>query len=156
MEYPFTLMIEFIPIGVISSPFKERQDAPRQGGGCDDRCIITIYPEFRDGLGEMLGISHIWVLYWMDRADRGALLARRPEWKEARPVFTIRSPIRPNPIALSVGKIISCHAGVIQVSGLEALDGSPVIDIKPYIPGIDCVPGAEYSTLTHHDETTDL
>lgn len=149
-------MIEFIPIGVISSPFKEWQDAPPQGGNSDIRCSITIYPEFREGLGEMLGISHIWVLYWMDRADRGALFARRPDWKEARPVFTIRSPSRPNPIALSVGRIVSYRAGVFQVSGLEALDNSPVIDIKPYIPGIDCVPGAEYSALTHHDEVKNL
>lgn len=145
-------MIEFIPIGVISSPFKEWRNTPLQGRECDDCCTITIYPEFREGLGEMLGISHIWVLYWMDRAERDVLFSRRPDWKEARPVFTIRSPSRPNPIALSVGRILSHHAGVIKVSGIEALDGSPVIDIKPYIPGLDCVPGAEYSALTHHDE----
>jgi len=60
---------------------------------------------------------------------------------------------RPNPIALSVGRIISIEAGNITISGIEALDGSPVIDIKPYIPGIDSIPGAEYSALTHHDES---
>lgn len=146
-------MIELNPIGVISSPFKTREDAPRQGRECEGCCTICIYPEYQEGLGEMIGISHIWVLYWMDQAERDILFARRPEWVEARPVFTIRSPARPNPIALSVGKIISIKKGVIIVSGIEALDKSPVIDIKPYISGIDCVPGAEYSTLTHHNET---
>jgi len=145
-------MIELTPIGFISSSFKNRENAPRQGRECDDCCLITLYPQYREGLGEMIGISHIWVLYWMDRAERDVLFSRRPEWIEARPVFTIRSPSRPNPIALSIGKIISLDSGVITVSGIEALDGSPVIDIKPYIPGLDCLPEAQYSALTHHNE----
>ncbi len=147
-------MIEITPIGVVSSPFKTREQAPRQGRECEGCSTITIYPGFRAGLGEMIGISHIWVLYWMDRAERNVLFSRRPEWIEDRPVFTIRSPARPNPIALSIGRIVSFEDGVITVSGIEALDGSPVIDIKPYIPGLDCIPGAEYSALTHHDETS--
>lgn len=147
-------MIELTPIGIISSPFKDSQQAPRQGRECEGCSTITIFPEFRDGLGEMIGISHIWVLYWMDRADRSKLFSRRPDWIEDRPVFTIRSPARPNPVALSIGRIVAFENGIITVSGIEALDGSPVIDIKPYIPGIDCIPGAEYSALTHHDETS--
>lgn len=145
-------MIEITPIGTISSPFKNRQDAPRQGRECEDCSVITIFSQYKDGIGEMIGISHIWVLYWMDRAERDILFARRPEWKEARPVFTIRSPARPNPIAISVGKILAIEDGTITVTGIEALDGSQVIDIKPYIPGLDCIPGAQYSSLTHHNE----
>lgn len=146
-------MIELTPIGVISSPFKNREGAPRQGRECGDCCVITLYPQYREGLGEMIGISHIWVLYWMDRAERNTLFVKRPEWIEARPVFTIRSPARPNPIALSIGKIVSIEDGSITVTGLEALDGSLLIDIKPYIPGIDSIPDAHYSALTHHNET---
>lgn len=146
-------MIELNPIGIIRSPFKNRGDAPRQGGECYDCSVVSIFPEYQEGLGEMIGISHIWVLYWMDRADRDVLFAFRPEWKEERPVFTVRSPGRPNPIALSVGRIISIKSGDITVSGIEALDESPVIDIKPYIPGIDNIPDAQYSALTHHNET---
>jgi tRNA-Thr(GGU) m(6)t(6)A37 methyltransferase TsaA len=145
-------MYTLTPIGVISSPFKTRDDAPLQGKECKVCSTISIFPEFQEGLGDLIGISHIWVLYWMDRADRSTLFARRPDWKEERPVFTIRSPSRPNPIALSVGEIITLEEGVISVSGLEALDGSPVIDIKPYIPGLDCIPCARYSALTHHNE----
>ncbi len=145
-------MYTLTPIGIIHSPFKNREDAPRQGRESERHSEISIYPEYRDGLGGLIGISHIWVLYWMDRADRSILFSRRPDWKEERPVFTIRSPSRPNPVALSVGKIIDVQDGVITVTGLEALDGSPVIDIKPYIPGLDCIPDARYSALTHHEE----
>lgn len=134
--------IELTPIGIIHSPFTGRGQAPRQGRGCSETMQIEIYPQYVPGLGSMEGISHIWVLYWMDRAERDILSAKRPEWKEERPVFTIRSPARPNPIALSIGEIREVKDGIITVTGIEALDGSPVIDIKPYIPGLDCIPDA--------------
>ena len=87
----------------------------------------------------MEGIRYIWVLYWMDRAERDLLVARRSDWSEARPVFSIRSPTRPNPIALSIGRIISVQGLTITVTNIEALNGSPVIDIKPYVRDLDCI-----------------
>ena len=132
-------MIELNPIGIIHSPFTRRGQAPRQGRECCEPMQIEIYPQFIPGLGNMEGISHIWVLYWMDRAERDILFAKRPDWDKARPVFTIRSPARPNPIALSIGKIEEISNGFITVTGLEALDGSPVLDIKPYVAEIDCI-----------------
>jgi tRNA (adenine37-N6)-methyltransferase len=134
------VMIEIVPIGVIRSPYRERQDAPRQGAGTPGVSRLEVYHEYIPAMGNMEGISHIWVLYWMDRAQRNLLTVRRPEWSGERPVFMIRSPARPNPIALSIGKIQSVEGSVINVTGLEALDGSLVIDIKPYIRGLDCVP----------------
>jgi len=135
-------MIELEPIGVIHSPFTSRGSAPRQGRSCSEPMKIEIYPQFVPGLGTMEGISHIWVLYWMDRAERDILFAKRPDWGDPRPVFTIRSPARPNPIALSIGRIEAIEEiekGIITVTGLEALDGSPVLDIKPYVVEIDCI-----------------
>lgn len=132
-------MIELIQIGIIHSPFTSHTQAPRQGRNSLEEVEIEIYPEFQQGLGSMEGISHIWVIYWMDRAERNALVAKRPEWDEPRPVFSIRSPSRPNPIALSIGRIERISEGRITVTGIEALDNSPVIDIKPYIAEIDCV-----------------
>jgi len=135
-------MIELEPIGVIHSPFTGRGSAPRQGRSCSEPMKIEIYPQFVPGLGTMEGISHIWVLYWMDRAERDILFAKRPDWGDPRPVFTIRSPARPNPIALSIGRIEAIEEiekGIITVTGLEALDGSPVLDIKPYVVEIDCI-----------------
>lgn len=136
-------MIELTPIGIIHSPFTGRGQAPRQGRECTETMQIEIYPQYAPGLGTMNGISHIWVLYWMDKAERDILFAKRSDWNEARPVFTIRSPARPNPIALSIGKILEIKDNIITVTGIEALDGSPVIDIKPYVPGLDCIPEAK-------------
>jgi tRNA (adenine37-N6)-methyltransferase len=134
------MMIEIVPVGVIRSPYRGSGDAPRQGAGTMVVSTVEVYPEFAAAMGGMEGINHIWVLYWMDRAERHLLTVRRPGWSEERPVFTVRSPARPNPIALSVGKIQSVEGSVITVTGLEALDGSLVIDIKPYIRGLDCIP----------------
>jgi tRNA (Thr-GGU) A37 N-methylase len=76
----------------------------------------------------------------MDRAERNLLSVRRSDWARPRPVFTIRSPARPNPVALSLAEIIDVRGGIITVKGIEALNESPVIDIKPYIRELDCVP----------------
>ncbi|OPX71210.1 MAG: S-adenosyl-L-methionine-binding protein [Methanoregulaceae archaeon PtaB.Bin108] len=136
-------MITLEPVGIVYSPYKRQGEAPRQGRDSPVISTLEIFPPYIPALGTMDGISHIWVLYWMDRAERDLLLARRSDWKEPRPVFSIRSPARPNPIALSIGTIQSVSGGTITVSGLEALDGSPILDIKPYIHSLDCIPTAK-------------
>jgi len=136
---------EVKPIGrVISSPYKAHGDAPRQGRlEPDKEAEIEIFEEFRDGVGGLPGISHIYVLLWFDRAERKTLLARPPNLGgEKRPVFCTRSPSRPNPIGLDIAEVISVKDGIIRVAGMDALEGTPVIDIKPYTPSIDCIPGA--------------
>ncbi len=127
------------PVGLIHSPFRDRGQAPRQGYSSMVTSTIEIFPEYAPALGTMEGIRYIWILYWMDRAERDLLIARSSDWNEARPVFSIRSPARPNPVALSLGRIISVQDQTITVTGLEALDGSPVIDIKPYVHELDCI-----------------
>jgi tRNA-Thr(GGU) m(6)t(6)A37 methyltransferase TsaA len=124
---------------MIHSPFRERDQAPRQGRGSTVISTIEVFPEYAPALGTLDGIRYIWILYWMDRAERDLLLAHRSDWNEARPVFSIRSPSRPNPIALSIGRIMSVQDLTVTVTGLEALDGSLVIDIKPYIHDLDCI-----------------
>lgn len=133
-------MITLEPVGIVHSPYTRPGEAPRQGRDSPVMSTLEIFPAYVPALGTMKGISHIWVLYWMDRAEHDLLLARRSDWSEPRPVFTIRSPARPNPIALSIGTIQSVSGGTITVSGLEALDGSPILDIKPYIRALDCIP----------------
>lgn len=133
-------MITLEPVGVVHSPYTKPGQAPRQGRDSEAVSTLEVFPPFIPALGNMKGISHIWVLYWMDRAERDLLLARRSDWKEARPVFSIRSPARPNPIALSIGEILTVSGGIITVRGLEALDNSPILDIKPYIRSLDCIP----------------
>ncbi|MBN1167720.1 MAG: tRNA (N6-threonylcarbamoyladenosine(37)-N6)-methyltransferase TrmO [Methanospirillaceae archaeon] len=142
MDEDTTTEICLTPIGRIHSPYLERSDAPRQGAVSAEKMILEIFPPYQPGLGSMTGITHIYVLYWMDKADRTRLSARRSDWNHPRPVFTIRSPDRPNPIAISIARIMKVADGIIEVTRLDAMDGSFILDIKPYIPSIDCIPDA--------------
>lgn len=127
------------PIGFVRSPYKAKGDAPRQGRLSDTVSEIVIADEYREGLKDVGKKSHLFVLSWFDRADRSVLRATPPHEGVEHGVFATRSPNRPNPIALSLVDLIRCEEGVLTVRGLDALDGTPVVDIKPYSPEIDCV-----------------
>ena len=125
------------PIGFVSSPFKERGDAPRQGYLTDETSVITLKEEY---LKATLGLEEgadIFVLCWFDRSDRTLLLGRPSKDVPLKGVFANRSPNRPNPISLTLVKIVKIEDNKITVVGLEALDGTPVLDIKPYSKDID-------------------
>jgi tRNA-Thr(GGU) m(6)t(6)A37 methyltransferase TsaA len=133
--------IECRPIGIVHSPFLERKNTPNQGKNADALSTLEIYPEYSDGL---LGLSEgdpVFILCWFDRAERDVLCviphgARRG----LTGVFATRAPVRPNPISLTLVTIISIDETSIIVRGLEAINETPVLDIKPYYEGID-VPG---------------
>jgi len=127
------------PIGFVRSPYKAKGDAPRQGRLSDTVSEIVIDDEYREGLKDVGKKSHLFVLSWFDRADRSVLRATPPHEGVEHGVFATRSPNRPNPVALSLVDLIRCEEGVLTVRGLDALDGTPVVDIKPYSPEIDCV-----------------
>ena len=128
------------PIGIVRSPYRNRGDAPRQGRFTPDTEMeIEIFEDYQDGVGDFAGISHIFVLLWFDRSSRHTLLTTPSYATEIRPIFATRSPDRPNPIGLDIGKIIRVAGRTIRVAGLDALDGTPVLDIKPYVPSIDAV-----------------
>lgn len=125
------------PIGFVSSPFKERGDAPRQGYLTDETSVITLKEEY---LKATLGLEEgadIFILCWFDRSDRTLLLGRPSKDVPLKGVFANRSPNRPNPISLTLVKIVKIDDNKITVVGLEALDGTPVLDIKPYSKDID-------------------
>lgn len=130
---------EIQPIGYVRSPYKEKTDAPRQGRLSDTISEIVIDEPYLPGLEDIEKKSHLIVLSWFDRADRSALRARPPHEKVEHGVFATRSPNRPNPVALSVVDLLSRDGNVLRIRGLDALDGTPVVDIKPYSPDIDCV-----------------
>lgn len=134
--------IECIPIGVVRSPYRERGDAPRQGRLADTIAEIHIFDAYVPGLENVERSSHLIVLYWLDRAERGELLAKPPGETRTRGVFSTRSPARPNPIGFGIVDLVRRDGSVLVVRGLDALDGTPVLDIKPYSPEIDCIPGA--------------
>ncbi|MEM0215999.1 MAG: tRNA (N6-threonylcarbamoyladenosine(37)-N6)-methyltransferase TrmO [Candidatus Bathyarchaeia archaeon] len=111
----------------------------------DEKAKIRIYPEFKSGLKGIDGFSHIIVLYWIHlrdtEKDRSTLLVypRRHKVNIETGVFACRSPSRPNPIGLCVAKLLEVKDDSIIVKGLDAIEGSPIVDIKPYIPAIDAV-----------------
>ena len=127
------------PIGYVRSPYKEKKDAPRQGRLSDTVSEIVIEKKYLSGLKDVEKKSHLIVLSWFDRADRTALLATPPHDPVEHGVFATRSPNRPNPVAFSVVDLIERDGNILRVRGLDALDGTPVVDIKPYSPDIDCV-----------------
>ncbi|WP_317136576.1 tRNA (N6-threonylcarbamoyladenosine(37)-N6)-methyltransferase TrmO [Methanochimaera problematica] len=136
-------MYDIVPIGVVKSPYLTKEQAPSQGRNKDsEEMVIEIFEEYQKGLGDYREVSHLIVLLWFDQAKRDLLFAKPPYSDQEKPVFTTRSPNRPNPVGFDIGRIISVDSGKIMIAGLDAIDNTPVIDIKPYIPSLDCIPGA--------------
>jgi tRNA-Thr(GGU) m(6)t(6)A37 methyltransferase TsaA len=134
--------MQLTPIGIIHSPYKERGQAPRQGRLSDNEITLEIYPQFAEALKGIERCSHLIVLYWGDQANREILQSRTPFSDFPVGVFTSRSPNRPNPIAFCVADLICRDENRLIVRGVDALDGSPLLDIKAYAPDMDCIPEA--------------
>jgi tRNA-Thr(GGU) m(6)t(6)A37 methyltransferase TsaA len=123
------------PIGWVESPLKDRADAPRQGDEGAPSAWLVFEPGVAEGLRDLAPGDEIIVLTWLDRADRGVLVTR-PRDDPARPptgVFSTRSPDRPNPIGLHRVQVVTAQGLRILVRPLEALDKTPVIDVKPVL-----------------------
>jgi tRNA-Thr(GGU) m(6)t(6)A37 methyltransferase TsaA len=129
-------------IGVIRSPYHERKDAPSQGRHARDKSTLDVFEDYESALHDIEQCSHLIVLYWQDKANRSTLQTRTPWGPEVHGVFATRSPNRPNPIGFCVVELLKRNGRVLTVRGIDALDGSPLIDIKPYSPQIDSVPRA--------------
>ncbi|MEN6317532.1 MAG: tRNA (N6-threonylcarbamoyladenosine(37)-N6)-methyltransferase TrmO [Syntrophaceae bacterium] len=130
---------DLVPIGVIHSPYQKRGDAPHQGRLAPTTSEIEIFPEYAAGLKDIARLSHLIILYWLDRANRQMLTAVPPHSKKEYGVFATRSPNRPNPIGFAVTDLLNIDGQRLIARGLDALDGTPVLDLKPYSPEIDCV-----------------
>lgn len=133
------MSIELHPIGYVRSQYLKRGDAPRQGRLTDVVSEIVVNSPYLPGLYRIEEERYLFVLCWFDRADRTVLMASPPHNPGERGVFATRSPDRPNPVALSLVDLLEVQDGVLRVRGLDALDGTPVIDIKPYFREIDAV-----------------
>ncbi len=129
--------MELIKLGTILSPYKAKQDAPRQGKYSKEIMKIVIDAAHTAALHNIDDYKHLVVLYWGDRSDRDTYLATPPGKDIEMGVFACRSPNRPNPIALCVVELVERNDNVLTVVGLDALDGSPLLDIKPYLPLLD-------------------
>ena len=128
-------------IGRIRTPWTRRDDCPKNARGSDATCTIELDPRYAAALDGVAGCTHLVVLYFMDRARRD-LLVQAPRRGERRGTFALRSPVRPNPIAMSVVRLLHIDGTRLSVVGLDCLDGTPLIDIKPYFASVDSVPEA--------------
>lgn len=117
-------------IGRISTPFPDRDACPRQGTLDGPLCHIEVFAPWRGGLAGIETPCRMEVLYWMDQARRD-LIIQKPGEGTPRGTFALRSPVRPNPIALSLVQVESLKDGVLEVRGLDCVDGTPLLDLKP-------------------------
>ena len=129
-------------IGRIQTPWKARKDCPKNARESDAVCTIEVDRAFADGLKDVEGCTHLVVLYWMDKAPRNLVLQVPGHYGVQRGTFALRSPARPNPVAMSVVKLLKVEDNRLSVVGLDCLDGTPLIDIKPYFASTDSVPEA--------------
>lgn len=119
-------------IGIVHNAYKNLTDIPRQGRMSEEVSEIEIHPNYSDGLLKIEQNAHLIVLYWAHLAKRDILKTLPPASKEIHGVFASRSPGRPNPLSLCIVELIECGENILRVKGLDALDGSSVVDIKPY------------------------
>ena len=129
--------LELSPIGIIHSPYRDRGEAPYQGYRSKRISRIEVLKEFEEGLQDIEGFSHIVVIYWFHKSQGYHLLVKTPWDDVPHGLFTTRSPHRPCPLALSVVELVVREKNILKVMGLDALDGSPLLDIKPYISPVD-------------------
>ena len=133
-------MYEVVPIGWVESPLVDRAEAPRQGNEGSPEAWLVFDEPFVEGARDLAEGTDVIVLTWLDRADR-AVLATRPRDDPRNPelgVFSTRSPDRPNPIGLHRVHIVSVDGPRVLVRDLEALDGTPIVDVKPVLdPNLD-------------------
>jgi tRNA-Thr(GGU) m(6)t(6)A37 methyltransferase TsaA len=129
-------------IGRIRTPWTRREDCPKNPRETDAACTVVLDPRWAAGLQGLEGVSHVVVLYWMDRARRDLVLQAPRHYAEQRGTFALRSPVRPNPIAVSVARLVRIDGNELTVIGLDCLDGTPLLDLKPYFASTDSVPDA--------------
>lgn len=135
--------ISMRPIGVVESPYLERFAAPRQPALAQPlpaRIHLHSDHNFEKALTDLTGFSHIWVIYWMHLNQGWNPIVTPPRGpKVRRGLFATRAPHRPNPIGLSAVRLVRIEGLILHIEGLDMLDGTPVLDIKPYLPFADAV-----------------
>ena len=129
-------------IGGLRTPWKRREECPKNARESHAVCTIEVDPRWADGLKGIESCTHLVVLYWMDRSRRDLVVQVPQHYGEPRGTFALRSPARPNPIAMSVVRLVRLEGAKLEVVGLDCLDRTPLLDIKPYFPSTDAVPDA--------------
>jgi tRNA-Thr(GGU) m(6)t(6)A37 methyltransferase TsaA len=125
------------PIGTVTSPYKQASEVPKGlGAKHEANGVLKILPEFEQGLTDIEGFSHLFVIWEFDRSNGFDLLGTPPSDNRPHGVFATRSPRRPNPIGLTVVELRRRDGLQLHVRGVDMLDGTPILDIKPYLSSI--------------------
>jgi tRNA-Thr(GGU) m(6)t(6)A37 methyltransferase TsaA len=133
--------IQVEPIGVIETPFQDPAGTPIQPSRARGaRGKVRIDPRFRQGLKDLEGFERIWLLYWFHRTPAPRLLVTPFLDTQERGVFATRSPCRPSSIGLSVVRLLAVGEDCLEVEDIDVVDGTPLLDVKPYVPEFDCYP----------------
>jgi tRNA-Thr(GGU) m(6)t(6)A37 methyltransferase TsaA len=130
-------MFEMRPIGFVRSPYSETTQIPKGWGAKHEaEGVLEILPEFEEGLKDIEGFSHLFVLWVFNKAEGYSLLGTPPTDDRPHGVFATRSPYRPNPIGLTVVELIGREGSRLSVRGVDMLEGTPILDIKPYLSSV--------------------
>lgn len=129
-------------IGRIRTPWRAAAAAPRNTMESDDICTIELDPLYAPGLKDLETCSHIIALYWLDRARRDLIVQRPRHESQSRGTFALRSPVRPNPVGLAVCDLLAIAQNRLTIRHIDCLDGTPLLDIKPYFASTDAKPDA--------------
>jgi tRNA-Thr(GGU) m(6)t(6)A37 methyltransferase TsaA len=130
-------MFSMQPIGSVRSPYKNSKEIPKGlGAKHDAEGVLEILPEFEPGLADIDGFSHLFVIWAFDRSEGFDLVVAPPSDNRPHGVFATRSPRRPNPIALTVVELLGRDGRMLRVRGVDMLDGTSILDIKPYLSNV--------------------
>jgi len=132
-----TTPISMQPIGVIHSPFTEKSQTPIQSSRSQARGVVEVFPDYAQGLQDLEGFSHIFLLYIFHESSGYDLLTKPFFDDQLHGLFATRYPYRPNPIGLSLVQLIMRKENTLEIQGVDMLDGTPLLDIKPYVPEFD-------------------
>jgi tRNA-Thr(GGU) m(6)t(6)A37 methyltransferase TsaA len=132
-------------IGRVRTPWKTRRECPknaRQARELGTVCTVEVDPRWIKALPGVDTCSHLILLYWMDHARRDLVIQVPAQYGAGKPTFSLRSPVRPNPIALAVVELRKVEGTTLHVVGVDCIDGTPLLDIKPYFSSTDSIPDA--------------
>jgi tRNA-Thr(GGU) m(6)t(6)A37 methyltransferase TsaA len=147
--------IIFKPIGTIRSEHTRPEETPIQPAyskGCQGRA--EVFSEFAVGLRDLEGFSHIYLIYQFHKVDERRLIVKPFLQNVEHGVFATRAPCRPNPIGLSIVKLVRCEGNILYLDDLDVLDGTPLLDIKPYTAKFDWIEGTRNGWQDEVDEET--
>ena len=127
------------PIGIIHTPFLHANGTPIQSAVArNSEGVVELFPEFTPGLRDLEGFERLWLIYLLNRASTPQLLVRPYLDDQAHGVFATRAPARPNHIGMSAVRLVGVEQNRLLIAEVDMLDGTPLLDIKPYIPAFDC------------------